>query len=488
MERESNVVQDNIPPNEPTERARRAFIPEDYDMDQHYDPYHRVQSKQSPESKLIFTQWSQSQYMWVNRYLENNSEIQKFQKNPGKWHLREFIYYCALRGVNNQLEEHRSTKGKHRKTAKQIVDWLVHHHFPHNDRCWCQRTKKFDLNICNVKTVSASGSEITAYWSFDTVIRDCYFCHGNGGYYDKMALPPVWYEERGAWVSTRYALQHLRMDATTGMWHDRTSMTPHDIAVDALAAGRVPAYHVNKASWRNAQFHSGDDPHYGIELEIRSRSHRKDVCLAAVDVGMFGERDGSLHNTQGIEIVGYPQTFQDSVKKDGVWMKFLNSIKGKAEGWTADGEDMDGHHYYGMHVNISRKSMTPTHQIKLVCFIHNNRDFCVSIAGRNENHYSQFRTKPEDEGALYSEDKYDAAAIRSNERIEVRIFKSTVNPSCFLKNVEFCDAVLHYTKPKDVTFKDLNQTGFIAWMKKDAQSERYPHLYNHLFKKPIVGD
>lgn len=413
-------------------------------------------------------------------------EYEEYEKSHKK-SMRQFILMCIINSMEGGNQDHLSKKGKHRRRLLDIYTWAIARHFPLKMQI-CHRTGIYSNHCNTVTTADSYGDSRRETWCADEVIKHAFYCYGTNSFYDKKLFHAIVCADDGHVITMNWARNNLRK-WRNGEWHyGQETIDTETIMEDALREGRLPAYHGNKVSWRHQKFDPKSVMHYGVELELRSKN-RADVCRKAVKMGMLGERDGSLHEREGIEIVAKPMTFDSFKKPDNEWVQFLHGMKGLAKGWAADGADIDGDvRSYGMHVNISRTCMSPHHQIKMICFIHNNRDFCVEIAGRNENHYTQFREKPQDEGALFSPDKYDAAAVRSNDRIEVRIFKSTINPHVFMKNVEFVDAVVSYTKPKETTFPHLTKPKFKEWLAKEDNKKMYPNLFKHIFVSPLEGD
>lgn len=271
-----------------------------------------------------------------------------------------------------------------------------------------------------------------------------------------------------------------------GRWHDRRPPpTPEErmAAVRAQGANNIPQYHQIRPEWRDGRV-LADEPLFGIELEIQSKK-RREICTIAENLGFIGEQDGTLCRETGLEIVAPPFTFDQIRDQKGKWLTFLKSIQGQVRGWDAGTN-------YGMHVSISRETLKKDHQIRLMCFIHDSRSLCEVVAGREANEWCTFKKKPRDERALIQDilprghryagnpDKYEACCIRGEHRIEMRIFRSTVNAEGFMRNVEFTVASVDYTKdPKG----EPSQERFLNWIREDKPSKDYPHLYRFLDAK-----
>lgn len=289
-----------------------------------------------------------------------------------------------------------------------------------------------------------------------------FYCHGSCVHYVKTLFESVHYHEIHHEVEKGWAQLNL-IQWRDETWHN--VQDPIERMVALRATGQIPQYHQFSPAWRD-QPHQGKEIKYGIELEIWS-PQRRDICTLVEELDGLGEQDGSLCRENGLEIISKPLTFQEIADEDGFWKKILKFTKGKCEGWP----NQTG---YGMHVSLSRAPMSEAHQVRLVCFIHANKRLCEQVASRNADRWAQFKSKRPDYSALEC-DKYEAASVRGQHRIEVRIFKSTINPSVFMRNVEFCAAVAEYTGSP---MTDFGSGLFMKWI--DGKGGSYPYLHKHL--------
>lgn len=294
------------------------------------------------------------------------------------------------------------------------------------------------------------------------------------------------YNNCGEWVFI-YDQQHrftlpprqlsASIDCTNVVWHtsDESNLSVSDGINDRQEEARrydeIPAYHEVDAEWRDQPIKDKSKLLFGIELEIDSKFRRK-TCTVAEELGFIGEDDGSLDEELGIEIVGKPMELEEIRKEAGPWMQFLKKVR------THVPKDFDDSGY-GMHVSVSRESMSLTHQIRFVYFIHMNEPLCEVVAGRENYEWANFYPKELDESALDCE-KYEAASVRGKHRIEVRIFKSTKDPKRFIVNVEFCAAVVEFTKD-DRDKSQLNSINFREWL--TGNRKKYPDLSDFLIGK-----
>lgn len=225
----------------------------------------------------------------------------------------------------------------------------------------------------------------------------------------------------------------------------------------------VAGYHSLRRPWNHRTPPPGT---IGVELETWASSACDHACLAT-RLGLLAERDGSLCNVHGVEIIGPPMLISEYPSPSSPWRRLFESASRSFKAWDA-GEN------YGMHVNINREGMGKLHQAKFICFIHGHKKFCEQVAGRSELHWAAYTPKRIGQcgvGRNRDDGKYEAAALRYG-RIEVRIFRATRKWESFMKNVEFCDAVRAYTGEKALV--DLNLPDFLSYV--GAQPGRWPNF------------
>lgn len=227
----------------------------------------------------------------------------------------------------------------------------------------------------------------------------------------------------------------------------------------------IPEYHSHTRT-----HYDGKEMRFGIELELKAHEGEATTLRqVAEDAGFIAERDGSLDDERGVEIVGPPLTFAENTRR---WCDLLDKLRGHAVGWDAGTG-------YGMHVSINRNALSTYHQGKILVFIHGNKGLCEEIAGRKEVHWAAYHEKRLAEAKRTSGDKYEAAALRGCDRIEVRIFRSTLKPEGFLRNLEFCASVVEFTR--DAGIRELDDITFRAWLGEPRIRKAYPNLWAHLF-------
>lgn len=191
--------------------------------------------------------------------------------------------------------------------------------------------------------------------------------------------------------------------------------------------------------------------------ELRSRT----------DCAFKFERDGSLDSQHGVELVFAPMPLAAIVADDGEWQKLLAFCKSQhAKAWDAG----DG---YGMHVSINGGKLSPAHRARIVRFFNSQVSLCERLAGRKESRWAKYSCKAKLSDESLPTDKYQAAANRG-ERIEVRIFRATLNFASFCRNCEFVDSVRVFCE--SCGFNRLSEVDFLNWLKKPENRAQYPQL------------
>ena len=182
------------------------------------------------------------------------------------------------------------------------------------------------------------------------------------------------------------------------------------------------------------------------------------------------KRDGTLRGYRPMEIVTIPATLNYHRER---WANFLASPEKKHLQSYQSGN-------CGMHIHVSRNSLTGLHLAKFMRFINSkeNHNFITQVAQRAHNDYARYytgRTMKDHINEFKSSDKYCAVNTKNANTIEVRIFRGNLATVSFMKNLEFVHAVWRYTK--DIGMTELKYTAFLRWLfaPKNDRKE-YQHL------------
>lgn len=219
---------------------------------------------------------------------------------------------------------------------------------------------------------------------------------------------------------------------------------------------------------------------FGLENELNARSSkaRRDAIKAlprrgTVPMFLIAERDGSLGDL-GVEFVGPPLPLEyylpeQRKSRDNPWTGYIPLIAPRTN--VPNNE-------HGMHINISRKPILEwdrSHGSKwerrFLDTINCARNLVCHVAGRKANQWAKFQTQS---GNRYqTRDKYRVANVKDNV-IEVRIFKASTDLARIRANVQFCYALLQWTKQGRRAFGNGCDTRIVGWIKKHPK--RFPDL------------
>ena len=222
----------------------------------------------------------------------------------------------------------------------------------------------------------------------------------------------------------------------------------------------------------------------GFELEMEMTARKSILrALSCVDVPwLYAVRDESLK--RGVELVSRPMTYRFFNNNRNTIIQYLNFFKEKgAEGWNKGTA--------GIHVHLSKEAFTEKQLLNFQNIIYNYPSFTKLMSGktpsslknwsaleqesRTELKYkARLKRHPADIG------RYVAVNLLTKGTVEVRIFRSTLHPQHFFKDVEFCVSLYEYAGARDT----VSLNGFLAWVK--SHKRRYRELYKFLQKHKAI--
>jgi hypothetical protein len=184
------------------------------------------------------------------------------------------------------------------------------------------------------------------------------------------------------------------------------------------------------------------------------------------DNGWKAERDGSLDSTHGVEIVSRPIPYAELIHAhdDNQWYSIFQFARGKSRAW-------DMGKGYGLHLSINRARMSQLHAIKFSRFINGNPELCSAIAGRKQTDYAAYRKNELKSAERLIGSKYLACAMRSESRIEVRIFRASWNWERFVRNVQFVESIRRYTRDCSLSDVALCDSSYLRWISRQSAGE-----------------
>jgi len=235
-----------------------------------------------------------------------------------------------------------------------------------------------------------------------------------------------------------------------------------------------------------------DNLYLGVELEAEVEGNTEKKTLETIISDIFDlfdnfiiiKTDGSLTGN-GIEIVSAPAPFDVHTT---AWNKFLDECHTKLRSNVFSNGTATN---CGMHVHFSRKALTVIEIGKVAYFINtaDNNKLIEDIAGRYNTNYCAIRTvtKTNYETFGYTDRAYRRSAVNNTNTntVEFRIFKGTLNPVLFMKNIEFTHAIVTFAKTVDID--KLNTKEFSMFV--GLNGGIYPNLTKFLiYKGYLDGD
>ncbi len=221
---------------------------------------------------------------------------------------------------------------------------------------------------------------------------------------------------------------------------------------------------------------------FGIELEVEKSSGDIKKETDNLPEFVFAKEDGSLYN--GFEIVSHPATYQWLKENADKWLKILTISKRGFISFKTDS--------CGIHIHLSKNYFGTWHLYRLLKFFYENPEFILKISQRNKSNLNQWATldKVVDENKgrdlIYkaknkngNHERHCAVNLQNPDTIEIRIFRGTLNPLSFWKNIEFLQALVNYTF--ETPSRYVNVASFLDYVKN--YSKEFNNLYRWLKNK-----
>ena len=216
-----------------------------------------------------------------------------------------------------------------------------------------------------------------------------------------------------------------------------------------------------------------DQIYYGVELELESENLGLDVLIVNSLIKNFAclKRDSSIKH--GFEIVSAPAIIEEHYH---IWDEFFTKLPATCHPLKS----------CGMHVHASRERMSDLQIGKILEFLHNrnNQEFIKLIAGRekpvflgNGKGYHELEPKKIADMKVPI-DRHSALNLNNGETIEFRIFWATRDKRIFLKNIEFCRAMIKWTDWATTSIQDsIDYRRFIEFVKRNRKDYEYLCLF-----------
>lgn len=274
--------------------------------------------------------------------------------------------------------------------------------------------------------------------------------------------------------------------------------------------GRLDQYHTASRDFTEKVTAGSPYPALGVELEVYCEQRGDAVAaVRAVGDGHICERDGSLSDDYGFEVVTKPF---GKPEWDGVAQRLLDACKAhNVLGYNA----LRG--TYGIHVTVHRRHLSALQEARIMMLLSaaENYDFVRVIAQRssiyggdgaplNIGSHPKLRQKLSILGGVGRTELYDerrgyyyekklrgvgkyAPVHLKGKLAEFRIFQSTTFLPSFMKNLEFVWALIEWTSPKAATGTSWHHEDFCRWLGARPMARHdYPNLMAYLQRQAYV--
>jgi hypothetical protein len=217
--------------------------------------------------------------------------------------------------------------------------------------------------------------------------------------------------------------------------------------------------------WRSLKRYGKCSDYLGIEIELESKDRNEFSdnidYLRQFDCYCALERDGSLTD-YGVEI----QTTCADLETHRAKLKELYSgimARFKSESHT------------GIHISMDGDTLKSWHKGKIWTFINSscNEKFVDHIARRRANgycsRYTQYRIGKDSRGAVN---------MQNRNRLELRIFRSTVRYERIIEFLEFADCLRSYVR----SGASWSSLGYYDLLTYAVKVKKYPNLVNRIME------
>lgn len=289
--------------------------------------------------------------------------------------------------------------------------------------------------------------------------------------------------------------------------------------------GNIDNYHGAARNFVEVVTAGSPWPALGVELEVEcadqsiseddsapdaNRRERSRAVLAVrkLPEDFICERDGSLSDSRGFEIVTRPYGKQEWPRVAEMLLTTLREHNVVGYDTTGYNRDAGEKLRYGIHVNIHRRHLSSLQEARMLMFMAatENANFVRAIAQRQHLYGNPevdmgtvVRPKVRTFGGLFDKETYDSVTGLStyerkvrglgkysainlkNDVAEFRIFQSTTYLPSFMKNLEFVWALVEWTSTAAATGKSWHHRDFVEWLSKRGGARAdYPHLMDYL--------
>lgn len=231
------------------------------------------------------------------------------------------------------------------------------------------------------------------------------------------------------------------------------------------------------------KFHGKDEFHIGVELEFEVMRNRSDIAEMLNDFDpdhkvFYQKHDGSLNN--GIELVTHPCTLEYH-NKSFKWSEMLKKLRES----NCKSHDTGT---CGMHLHISRKSLTKSQEIKLAMFVKANQRRMEMFCRRKSNHYARFKESLKPYFQLNDGyERYEVLNFSNYNTIEFRLPKGTLNTKAVKATIQFTHAMVAYARHQSASklaSSNKGWTEFVLYV--GENTKQYPDLMEYMQTRGVA--
>jgi hypothetical protein len=205
-------------------------------------------------------------------------------------------------------------------------------------------------------------------------------------------------------------------------------------------------------------------PYFGFELEVEAEDCDIDELVHHLPDYVYAKYDSSLNC--GFEVVSHPFTWE-------WWCKNKNYFLDIWEYLSSEGCESYNTNTCGMHVHISKDAFDTMQLQRLLNFIYRgDTNFIQKISQRKSSCLREWASLETDDYDMDLKIKKKTGGFRhcalnlcAPTTVELRIFRGTLNPNSFCKNLEFSKALFDFTKQR--TLPEMTVENFAEFVKKN---------------------
>jgi len=232
---------------------------------------------------------------------------------------------------------------------------------------------------------------------------------------------------------------------------------------------------------------------YGLEIEMENQ----------------GVQDGSFFTSKKEELdrladlITYKCPFDAVAKWDGsldygfelvtapyVLSRYIGRMDNLIDFCTDLGFSSWGGERCGLHIHVNKNSLSQFQIAKIISFIYNpaNFQFVASMAQRHSERYADFssseyrQAKRVKESSRGNYARYTAVNLENKNTLEFRLFRGSLNAKTIYKNLEFVDALIHFTKGCNFSYGECSKwLSFYEFVR--FHFKQYPNLYSYIINR-----